>query len=560
MERGNGGDTSHFLPSPSVFDGEGPGVRFLEFCQDIRRGRTLFLIPGIGPKAIYDRETEVPPKQRLLIVTLLTPCLVLLVCSLVSAATYFVAPDGRDENAGTAGKPWATLRHASQRVKPGDIVKVRAGRYRQTNVITDCRGTEEQPIVFEADGGTVALDGSEPVTGWTPEGGARYSAAVAEGNRSVHLVWGNGRLLLGPSYRPPFDQVRPARETLRRGQALLEEGRLYVRLFDDSDPNHTDMRVSVGHCLLLQGTQHTIWRGIGTAWGLNGYKLEAGSSHNLFTDAELHHHAQGILEIANTDAAAPSQFNTFQRLHIHHVGLTKFEHGIYTSGVRTRVLNCRFDHITGAAIHAYPEPFQGEYDGNMMTDPSPTYYPENFQGDRPPEPVRYYSAFICWGNGGHRVTNNLIVGPFGDGINVRSSGNWFGNNTIVLQSGPAVFMDGADNWLVNNILQTSGFYMTGRAPAQMDYNGYFGGKGWSWEGSGAIVSLAELQKTGKEKHGIVADPRFVDALKGEYRLAPASPLRDIGWTFAAPVQDIAGTRRPQGKGTDLGAYEEPSGP
>jgi hypothetical protein len=462
----------------------------------------------------------------------------------VSAATYFVAPDGNDGAAGTAGRPWLTLAHASRQVRPGDRVKVRAGVYPQTNVITACRGTAEQPILFEADGGAVTLDGSERVTGWRSEGGARYSAAV-EGKR-VHLVWANGRLLLGPSYRPPFDTVRPAQETLRRGQCLLEGGRLYVRLFDGSDPNRAEMRISVGHCLLLQSTQHTIWRGIGTAWGLNGYKLEDGSSHNLFTDAELRYHGQGILEIANTDAAAPSQLNTFQRLHIHHIGLTKYEHGIYTSGVRTRVLGCRFDHITGAPIHAYPEPFQGEYDGNVMTDPSPTYYPEHFQGDTPPDSRRYYSAFICWGNGGHRVTNNLIAGPFSDGINVRSSGNWLANNTLVLQGGPALFIDGAGNRVVNNVFQTRGHYLTGGAPAELDYNGYFGGKGWSWEGGGAYATLAALQKAGKEAHGIEADPGFVAAR--DYRLSAASPLRDVGWTFGAPVMDLVGTRRPQGRG------------
>jgi hypothetical protein len=479
--------------------------------------------------------------------------LLLIVCGHVSAAMRYVAPSGRDANAGTVDRPWATLRHASQKVKPGDVVKVRAGVYRQTAVITDCCGTEEQPIVFEADGGTVTLDGSEPVTGWRHEGGARYSAAA--GAKRVHLVWANGRELLGPSYREPFDQVKPTKGTLRRGQCMLEDGRLYVRLFDGSDPNRAEMRISVGHCLLLQGCQRTVWRGIGTAWGLNGYKLEAGSSHNLFTDAELRYHGQGILEIAETEANAPSQFNTFRRLHIHHIGLTKFEHGIYTSGVRTKVLNCRFDHITGASIHAYPEPFQGEYDGNRMTDPSPTYYPEHFRGDNPPDSTRYYTAFICWGNGGHRVTNNLIAGPFGDGINVRSSGNWVSNNTIVLRDGPALFIDGAGNQVVNNILQTSGPYLTGSAPAGLDYNGYFGGKGWAWEGGSAYSTLAELKQAGKETHGIEADARFADARNGDFHLLPGSPFRDAGWTFGVMVVDIAGRRRPQGKGIDRGAYE-----
>jgi hypothetical protein len=484
----------------------------------------------------------------------LTIWVFLSLCNAAAAATYHVAPDGSDSNAGTLEKPWATLRHAAQQARPGDVVKVHAGVYRQASTITNCRGTAEQPIVFEADGGPVTLDGSERVTGWRSEGGARYSAEV--GNRSVYLVWANGRLLLGPGYRPPFDQIKPTKETLRRGEAVLEGGRLHVRLFDSSDPNQAEVRSSVGICLLLQSTHYTVWRGIGTAWGLDGYKLETGSSHNTFSDAELHHHGQGILENRETATPVPSQQNTFQRLHIHHVGLTKFEHGIYTSGIRTRVLQCRFDHITGAGIHAYPEPAQGEYDGNVITDPAPTYYPENFQGDTPPEPTRFYSAFICWGNGGHRLTNNLIAGPFGDGISVRSSENWIWNNTIVLQGGAALTIapQSAGTWIINNILQTSGLYITGAAPGDLDYNAYFGGKGWSW-GEHTYAILAELQQTRKEAHGLVADPRFVDAAKGDYHLTPGSLLRDRGWTFGVPDRDITGTARPQGRGIDIGAYE-----
>jgi hypothetical protein len=463
----------------------------------------------------------------------------LTLCNTASAATYHVALNGSDTNKGTPDKPWATLRHAAQQAKPGDVIKVRTGVYRQPSTITACRGTAEQPIVFEAEGGPVTLDGSETVTGWRPEGGARYSAEV--GRKTVYLVWANGRLLLGPGYRPPFDQIKPAKEALRRGEAVLEDGRLYVRLFDSGDPNRVEMRISVGHCLLLQATHYTVWRGIGAAWGLDGYKLETGSSHNTFSDAEIHHQGQGILENRETATTVPSQGNTFQRLHIHHVGLTKFEHGIYTSGV---------------GIHAYPEPFQGEYDANVITDPAPTYYPENFQGDNPPEPTRYYSAFICWGNGGHRVTNNLIAGPFGEGISVRSSGNWIGNNTIVLQGGAAITIAprSADNWVMNNILLTSGFYLEGEAPGDLDYNAYSGGKGWSWGGH-TFGTLAELQQAHKEAHGLAADPLFVDAPHGDYRLAPSSPLRDRGGTFGVPDRDIAGTPRPQGKGIDIGAYE-----
>ena len=202
--------------------------------------------------------------------------LALATASAVSAATYFVSTDGNDANPGNREKPWATLRHAASRSRPGDVIKVRPGVYHQTAIITYCRGTADQPITFEADGGPVIIDGSVVLKDWQDEGGERYSKDI--GQQPVHLVWAGDRLLLGPHYREPFLKVRPTKDTLKRGQCLREGGRLSLRLFDDTDPNKVMLRISVGQSILLQGCEHTIWRGIGTAWGLDGYKLEQGSA------------------------------------------------------------------------------------------------------------------------------------------------------------------------------------------------------------------------------------------------------------------------------------------
>jgi hypothetical protein len=53
-----------------------------------------------------------------------------------------------------------------------------------------------------------------------------------------------------------------------------------------------------------------------------------------------------------------------------------------------------------------------------------------------------------------------------------------------------------------------------------------------------------------------ADPQFVDAASGDYRLQASSPLRDIGVEdpLSAPV-DLVGSPRKDGTGVDLGAYE-----
>jgi len=470
------------------------------------------------------------------------------------AATYYLAADGNNANPGTKARPWKSLQFASGKVVPGDVVKLKPGVYRQRTVVIGCEGTAKQPIVFEADGGQVTLDGSVQVRGWRHEGQARYSTQV--GNRLIYTVWAKQRMLLGPSfhYSGAYAKVKYTPSTLRRGQCLVAKGRLHVRLFDNSDPAKANVRISHGHCLLLQRTHHTVWRGIGTAWGLNGYKLEFGSSHNLFTDAELRYHAQGVLETGKYSKYPASQHNTFRRLHIHHVGLNHFEHGIYTDGVDTSILDCRFDHISGAAIHAYPRPLRGIYDGNRISDPTPDWYPQHFVGQNPPDAKGYYSAIICWGRGGHRLTNNLIVGPFTNGISVRANDCRFVNNTLVLTSGLGWFLDAGNCRLANNFTQTTGVYLSSDGPLALDHNGYH--RGGSWRiGKKTHTTFEALQAAGHERQGVEAEPGFVDAKGGKYTLAPDSPLRDIGSAKAAPPADITGTKRPQGKGVDLGAYE-----
>jgi hypothetical protein len=102
-------------------------------------------------KPTFDKS---PPSGRV------TGVLVLAVLALLAgwtaetrAADLYVGGTGAfDDNPGTASEPFATIQAAANVARPGDVVKIRDGIYRET-VAPANSGTEENPIVFEADAG-----------------------------------------------------------------------------------------------------------------------------------------------------------------------------------------------------------------------------------------------------------------------------------------------------------------------------------------------------------------------------------------------------------------------
>jgi hypothetical protein len=63
--------------------------------------------------------------------------------------TYFVAKNGNDSNPGTRSRPWRTVQHAIDRLRPGQRALVRRGTYVHDHVI-ERAGTPSAPITIAA--------------------------------------------------------------------------------------------------------------------------------------------------------------------------------------------------------------------------------------------------------------------------------------------------------------------------------------------------------------------------------------------------------------------------
>ncbi len=94
------------------------------------------------------------------------------------AADYYVSPAGCDAADGSAAKPWRTIQRAANAVKPGDVVTIRGGVYREW-VKPVTAGREGAPITFQAaKGEKVVVTGADEVRGWKKRPDGLWSAKV----------------------------------------------------------------------------------------------------------------------------------------------------------------------------------------------------------------------------------------------------------------------------------------------------------------------------------------------------------------------------------------------
>jgi len=98
----------------------------------------------------------------------------------LSARQIHVSKAGRDSDAGDRSSPYLTISKAAQVARPGDIVTVHAGTYREW--VRPARGGtgEDKRITYRAAPGEKAIvKGSERITSWTREGAGVWKVELS---------------------------------------------------------------------------------------------------------------------------------------------------------------------------------------------------------------------------------------------------------------------------------------------------------------------------------------------------------------------------------------------
>jgi len=153
--------------------------------------------------------------------------------------------------------------------------------------------------------------------------------------------------------------------------------------------------------------------------------------------------------------------------------------------------------------------------------------------------VTYYNEPTWTGNGTADFWNNTIIGGH-RGVNIDGSSlaqirnniiepSSGGFGMIIANASPAGTIDNNLIWAPNGSIA------------------YVNGNTVSWSGWNAL---------GYDKHGVNADPAFVNRTSNNFALGSGSPAVDHGATISSVVDDYIGTSRPQGGAYDIGAFEQ----
>ena len=134
----------------------------VKLIADIRSKKADVLVDG-ELTAIQDLTFNEIMNQS--IITAATGCCLCVFSA--SAAELHVSPAGSDQNTGTSAAPFRTIQHAADLARPGDVITVHEGVYRER--VNPPRGGESaaKRIVYQAaSGGKVEIKGSEIVKNW----------------------------------------------------------------------------------------------------------------------------------------------------------------------------------------------------------------------------------------------------------------------------------------------------------------------------------------------------------------------------------------------------------
>jgi parallel beta-helix repeat protein len=425
------------------------------------------------------------------------------------ANARYVAPNGSDNNPGTAAAPWQTLQKAANVAQAGDTIVVRAGTY--SGFTMSRSGTSSAPITFRA------YPAEKPVVDGRD--------AVAYTIRLTSVAWVN---LDGLT-------VTGGYADRQAGGGLSIEGSSYVSV------TNSVIHDNKAYGVRVEGSKYVTVAGNDIYGNANGVKIGTGGEGVVVRDNDVHDNdrmmvntadirgddvgGEGIALVKSTGHVLVSGNRIWgNRAKSYDYGYDGGAFSIYAASNWTITGNTTWDNRnimeTGTDSNKTP------CDNNQFT--------RNLSYGATTVDKTVGMVLRCASN--TLVANNTFRGTqdwvFGISHN---QGSWGGS------------VDGLK--IVNNVISVSVGKIFGidtdlPSSVVIDYNllqqagsGYLA----TFKGVGTLTLAGWRSMTGYEMHGITGDPMFVNAAANDYRLAAGSPALDRAVAVAGVTDGYAGS-------------------
>jgi hypothetical protein len=452
-----------------------------------------------------------------------------------TGTTYYVAPNGSDNNPGTQNQPWKTIQKAANTITTGDTVNIRAGTYHEKITLSNKQGTSTSWITFQA-----------------------Y-------NNEAVIIDATG---LGGTYDGIFH---------------IQDGCNYIRI------TGLEMKGTSGHGLFLQGGEINHIRvdhcTIHDCESSAIYCYSGGQPTKYVRNIEFDYNTiydvnNGISYSTTYSPQEAISFSNVQGFTIHHNSLSQYgkegidlksgtnsgsvHHNTISTSLAAPAFQWDYNHI-GIYVDGYS---RKSYDIDIYSNTITGYGgPGVVIGAEHPE------------SGGSiediSIYNNLIALSYLDGhISFRGLDSCYDcpwkniliySNTIYNEDSSNAPLrifpskDNIDNLQITNNLITGTAYTllcfqilkstetTGRVILSNNLYYRYGGNGHNLWGDGTDKSWGT--------NAITIDPLFINKNQNNFQLQSTSPAINSGSTNTAATNDILGITRPQGTTADIGAYE-----
>jgi len=437
-------------------------------------------------------------------------------------STYYVAPDGDNQNPGTKDKPWATPGYGSRQLGPGDTLIVLGGRY----------------LIGKQEGDQIKPPSGNPSSWITIKGESENRPILAGGENCPAIIDLSGKSNIQIDNLEMTNQDGSTVQSAIRVVGGVVQNLAFKNLFIHQIDGMGIIMADVYGVEIAQCTIQYCGKGALVS------EIFKGEGWSRITIRDCHFDYSGYRPSGkkNQTDEYPDGIRIGPSVGPIDITNTGFEHNqgsaLQSQAKINRIKQCLFANNTGNGISIGGE--EGIIENTLI-----------------------------YGMGDGETTASDGAGIVIDGVTKENAIFKLINVTIhdnPERKGYPLIVERSANdktveLIIKNSIVTGGYrpVSTGKnVHLQTDHSLIFSPNGIALR-IGEKDYSAEQFENGDLGQGLISkDPLFVAPAwgkTGDYHLQKESPARDTGASTEVPPTDLDGKKRPQGEGFDLGAYE-----